>query len=177
MIRVLGIDPGLASTGYGVIESDGSRLRAVDFGVIRTPADKSTGIRLKMLYDRLSSILAQRVLGEPEKSGDSTGLIQFVGAGVESLFFARNASSAIPVAQARGVILLALAKYGIPTGEYPPQMIKQAVVGAGQADKEQVQQMVRIILGMKEIPRPDHAADALAAAITHFHNHGSEYVS
>jgi len=162
MIRVLGIDPGLASTGYGVIECTGARIRTIDYGVIQTPAGHSVGARLHMLYGRITAVI--------EFSGAT-------GAGIESLFFTRNITSALPVAQARGVLLLALEQHGIPAGEYPPQMIKQAVTGAGQADKAQVQEMVRMILGMPEIPRPDHAADALAAAITHYHNGQVSHVS
>lgn len=151
----LGIDPGLASTGWGVIESQRGRLRAVDYGVIRTPSDEPPGERLARIYRELTAVSAS---AKP------------IAAGIESLFFARNITSALPVAQARGVILLCLAHAGIPAEEYAPQVIKQAVVGTGQADKQQVQEMVRVILGLTERPRPDHAADALAAAVTRCHS-------
>ncbi len=155
MKRVLGIDPGLASTGYGCIERQGNSLRTLAFGVIKTPPHLDTGARLLNLYGKIGEVL-------DENSPDEVAL--------ERLFFARNASSALPVAQARGVILLAIAQRGLPVGDYPPQMVKQAVVGNGQASKEQVQEMVRVILGAVDVARPDHAADALATAITHIHS-------
>lgn len=150
---VLGIDPGLAATGYGVVRAEGGRFAWVEHGVIRTDSKDRPGLRLSVIAQGLEDLLLR---------------VQPQIAGVESLFFTKNISSAIPVAQARGVVLLTLEKHGIIAEEYTPQIIKQAVVGAGQADKEQVTQMVRIILGLEEAPRPDHAADALAAAITRF---------
>ena len=152
MRRVLGIDPGLASTGWGVIESDGSRYRYVDSGVIRTKPSEKIGDRLTIIYDEVRSIIGRY---RPD------------AAGVEQLYFARNATSGIPVSHARGVVFLALAQAGVATGEYPPQAIKKAIVGVGRADKGQVQELVRILLGLAEIPRPDHASDALATAICH----------
>lgn len=154
MPRVLGIDPGLAATGFGLIESDRGRLRCLHFGVVTTSADEPAGDRLRRIYDAIVELARKYV---PEI------------AGVESLYFTKNITSAIPVAQARGVALLALAQRGIDTREFTPQQIKQAVVGHGGADKEQVMQLVRIVLGMSEPPRPDHAADALAAAIARAH--------
>jgi len=150
---ILGIDPGLAATGYGVVSADGGRFTWLEHGVITTRAEDRPGTRLAAIAGQLETLIL-RVAPHI--------------AGVESLFFTKNISSAIPVAQARGVVLLTLEQHGIMAEEYTPQIIKQAVVGAGQADKEQVTQMVRIILGLAEAPRPDHAADALAAAITRF---------
>jgi crossover junction endodeoxyribonuclease RuvC len=150
---VLGIDPGLSATGYGVIRAEDGRFAWVEHGVFRTNSKDRPGLRLHELAQDLTDLIAR---------------VRPQIAGVESLFFTKNISSAIPVAQARGVVLLTLEQHGILAEEYTPQNIKQAVVGAGQADKEQVTQMVRIILGLGEAPRPDHAADALAAAITRF---------
>jgi len=150
---VLGIDPGLAATGYGVISAEGGRLRWVDHGVFRTASGDSPGTRLAVVYRGICELLE---LHRPTI------------AGIESIYFTKNVTSAIPVAQARGVVLLALEQYGVPAEEFTPQVIKRAVVGTGQAEKEQVIQMVRIILGLSEAPRPDHAADALAAAVTRF---------
>jgi crossover junction endodeoxyribonuclease RuvC len=150
---VLGIDPGLAATGYGVISAEGGRLRWVDHGVFRTASGDAPGTRLAVVYRGICELLE---LHHPTI------------AGIESIYFTKNVTSAIPVAQARGVVLLALEQYGVPAEEFTPQVIKRAVVGTGQAEKEQVIQMVRIILGLSEAPRPDHAADALAAAVTRF---------
>ncbi len=162
MRRIIGIDPGLAETGYGIIESRGSSCRCVTYGTIRTPADHEPGSRLDLLYTALKKVLADFGPGE---------------AGIESLYFAKNISSAIPVAQARGVALLALARAGIPAGEYSPVVIKQAIVGSGRAEKLQVQHLVMHILGLPEIPKPDHAADALAVAICHLHGSHLSIVS
>ncbi|MFW5694298.1 MAG: crossover junction endodeoxyribonuclease RuvC [Alkalispirochaeta sp.] len=150
---ILGIDPGLAATGYGVIRAEAGRYAWIEHGVIRTSSSDRPGVRLNAIAGGLGELILR---------------VQPHLAGVESLFFTKNISSALPVAQARGVVLLTLEQHGIVAEEYTPQIIKQAVVGAGQADKEQVIQMVRIILGLAEAPRPDHAADALAAAITRF---------
>lgn len=154
---LLGIDPGLANTGWGVIDSQGTRHRCVDYGSITTPAGWLPGDRLKQLYDELGSVMEKYSPRE---------------AGVETLFFVKNVSSAIPVAQARGAVMLLLAQKAIPTAEYGPNQIKSALVGAGKADKRQVQEMLKLILGLGEIPRPDHAADALAAAVCHAHHRG-----
>jgi len=162
MTRVLGIDPGLASTGWGVVEVDGSHYRHVAHGVIRTSPDLPVGERLLKLSREIRDII---ITHKPEESG------------VESLYFARNATSAIPVAQARGVVLLALTELGVPSREYPPQAIKQAIVGEGRAEKQQVQELVRLLLGLDVPPKPDHASDALAAAICHItSSSGSAYV-
>ena len=149
---IVGVDPGLASMGYGVIEVNGNRYGHICHGVVRTHADVSTGTRLLTLKNRLREILARE---SPDE------------AAVETLYFGRNAVSALPVAQARGVILCTLAEQGIPCFEYNPRSIKQAVVGTGGAEKTQIQEMVRIILNLPDVPRPDHAADALAVAFCH----------
>lgn len=161
MTRVLGIDPGLASTGFGVIDLTEGRLRCVRYGVITTDGGHSPGARLAVIFDTITELARE---------------YRPTAAGVESLYFTKNITSAIPVAQARGVVLLALARLSIDTREFTPQQIKQAVVGHGGADKEQVSQLVRIVLGMTEAPRPDHAADALAAAIARAHWREEFYV-
>jgi crossover junction endodeoxyribonuclease RuvC len=151
-----GIDPGTAITGYGIIkeEYDGS-LKVLDFGVIRTSPDQSHAERLVQLYKRIKELI---LLHQPD-----------MGA-VEKLFFERNVRTALNVGQARGVALLAMAELNMRIGEYTPLEIKQAVVGYGGADKNQVQQMVKTILGLEVIPHPDDAADALAVAICHIHS-------
>jgi crossover junction endodeoxyribonuclease RuvC len=152
----LGIDPGIALTGYGIIEEkhDGS-LHVINFGVIRTNADLSQADRLVHLYQQIKSII---LLHQPD-----TGA-------VEKLFFERNVRTALNVGQARGVALLVMAESGLQIGEYTPLEVKQAVAGYGGADKNQVQQMVKTILDLETIPRPDDAADALAVAICHIHS-------
>lgn len=152
MIAV-GIDPGTATTGYGFVEEDSQGgLTAVAYGVIQTPAGLPLELRLTQLYDELNQLL---LLHRPQI------------AAVEKLFFARNVTNAIAVGHARGVALLALARAGLAVGEYTPMEVKQAVVGYGGAEKNQVQQMVKAILQLKELPKPDDAADALAVAICH----------
>lgn len=155
MTLVLGIDPGTAITGFGLVRDlpDGG-LHAVEFGTILTPAGTPAPERLALLYQRLREIL---LLHRPE------------GCAVEKLFFQRNVSTAIAVGQARGVVLLALAQSGLEVAEYTPNEVKQAVVGYGSADKKQVQEMVRVLLTLDTPPCPDDAADALAVAITHLH--------
>lgn len=153
---VLGIDPGTATTGYGLVqESEYHQLEVVDFGVIVTPAGLAAEKRLLILYEQLSALI---LLHQPQSGA------------VEKLFFQRNVTTAIAVGQARGVVLLAMAQHSLSVGEYTPMEVKQAVVGYGGADKNQVQQMVRALLELKEIPRPDDAADALAVAICHLHS-------
>ncbi len=153
---VIGIDPGTAITGYGLVRelADGS-LELVSYGVIETPADLPLAERLRLLHQRLSELL---VLHQPDSGA------------VEKLFFQRNVRTAMSVGQARGVALLALAQTGLSVAEYTPLEVKQAVVGYGGADKNQVQQMVRALLGLAEVPQPDDAADALAVAICHAHS-------
>ena len=153
---VIGIDPGTATTGYGLVrENEDGSLVVVDFGAILTPPDLSMAQRLLELYRRLSEIL---LLHRPHSGA------------VEKLFFQRNVRTAISVGQGRGVVLLALAEAGLEVGEYTPLEVKQAVVGYGGADKNQVQQMVCALLGLSDLPRPDDAADALAVAICHLHS-------
>ena len=154
-MRVLGMDPGTAITGYGVVEEVGGDLKPLAFGVIRTPADQPLPKRLQSIY-RAVSALAQE--WEPE------------AAAVEELFFSKNVRTAMSVGQARGVVLLALANVGLDVAEYTPLAIKQAVTGYGKADKAQMQEMVRLLLELAEVPRPDDAADALAVAICHLHS-------
>ncbi len=152
---VLGIDPGLATTGYGLIrEADAGPVLAA-YGVVLTPAGAPVPGRLQTLFRELTQLI---LLHRPD------------AAAVEKLFFQRNVSTAMLVGQARGVALLALAEAGIPVGEYTPKDVKQAVAGYGGADKPQVQQMVRAILNLAEVPKPDDAADALAVAICHLHS-------
>ena len=153
MTLALGIDPGTATIGYGLVRlmPDGE-LVAVDYGVITTPKEDSASVRLATLFDALNKILKKH---KPDT------------AAVEKLFFTRNITTGIAVGQARGVILLALEKAKIPTYEYTPNEVKQAVVGYGSAEKRQVQEMVRALLQLEKIPKPDDAADALAVAITH----------
>jgi crossover junction endodeoxyribonuclease RuvC len=148
----LGIDPGTATVGYGVVRSryDGT-LEAVTFGVITTPPSDPMPVRLVTIYDELSALIK---IYQPEL------------AGVEKLFFGKNVTTAIHVAQGRGAILIALAKAGLPIVEYEPNLIKQTVSGYGSAKKPQLQEMVRLLLGLESIPKPDDAADALAVAIT-----------
>ena len=149
----LGLDPGTATTGYGLVRlaPDGGLL-AVKFGVITTPKNTPAPERLLTLYDQLQALLHEH---NPETVA------------VEKLFFQRNVTTALAVGQARGVMLLALARAGLEVFEYTPNEIKQAVAGYGSADKRQVQEMVRVLLALDDIPRPDDAADALAVAITH----------
>ncbi len=149
---VLGIDPGIAITGYGLVASDGQALKPVAFGVLRTPAHTPTADRLIMLYDQL-----QELIGEFNPDV----------AAVEQLFFWSNVTTAMNVSEARGVIKLVLAQRSLPNSEYTPMQVKQAVTGYGKADKAQVQSMVKMLLCLEETPRPDDAADALAVAICH----------
>lgn len=159
MIRVLGLDPGLADTGYGVIEAGKGRIRHVAHGSIVTSPNDPTGARLEQIRDRIVEVIEHY---NPRQ------------AGVESLYFAKNITSAIPVAQARGVLLLTLRQFGVPAFEFAPQQIKSAITGTGRADKRQVQELVQMLLGLEELPKPDHAADALAAAICCFHTQDAE---
>jgi crossover junction endodeoxyribonuclease RuvC len=148
--RIIGIDPGLASTGWGVVDCSGSRLRYVAHGCIETEAERSRAERLFFIYETFRKILRTY---KPEQ------------AAVENLYFGKNISSAMAVAEARGVLCMAMAQKEIPVLELTPNAIKKAVAGVNSADKNQIQEMVRLILGLAEIPRPDHAADALAAAV------------
>ena len=155
MTLALGIDPGTATTGYGLVRltRDGE-LVAGQYGIISTPKDATASARLEMLYDQLKVLLKQH---QPDT------------AAVEKLFFARNVTTALAVGQARGVVMLCLQQAGIEPFEYTPKEVKQAVAGYGGAEKRQVQEMVRALLQLDSIPKPDDAADALAIAITHLH--------
>jgi crossover junction endodeoxyribonuclease RuvC len=144
------VDPGLAASGWGVIDFGGQRIRYIAHGCIETTADRPRADRLFFIYRQFCSVLEAYLPGE---------------SAVEILYFGRNVTSAIAVAEARGVLSLALAQKGIRVREYAPNAIKQAVTGGSRADKRQVQEMVRLLLGLEAVPRPDHAADALAAAI------------
>jgi len=148
--RILGIDPGLASTGWGVVDCSQGKVLYIDHGTVKTKAGQPRAERLFFIFNFFRSII------EKYKPAQ---------AAMETLYFGKNVTSAIPVAEARGVISVAIAEKGIPLFELTPNAIKQGVAGSARADKEQVQEMVRIILGLKETPKPDHAADALGAAI------------
>jgi len=154
---VLGIDPGTATTGYGLVrETERADLEVVDYGVILTPAGLASEKRLLLLYDELVKILS---LHRPDHGA------------VEKLFFQRNVTNAIAVGQARGVVLLGMAMQSMPVSEYTPLEVKQAISGYGGADKRQVQMMVQAILQLSELPKPDDAADALAIAICHIQSY------
>ena len=156
---ILGIDPGLATTGYGVVEKKGNSFKLIEYSTIITSSDKNDVDRLSVLYEELLSLIDKF---KPEQIA------------VEELFFNKNVKTAIRVGQARGVILLAGSQQGIEVAEYTPLQVKQAVVGYGRASKKQVQQMVKALLNLKEIPKPDDAADALAISICHGHSYASK---
>lgn len=151
-MRILGIDPGTGILGFGVIEVAKGKTQLVDAGVIRTPVHEDDAVRLQTIFDELTDII------EHTKPGAMS---------VEKLFFARNVTTAMTVAQARGVVLLCGRQAGLDIYEYTPLQIKMAITGYGRADKKQIQEMVRVILGLKEVPKPDDCADAIAAALTH----------
>lgn len=155
---ILGVDPGTAICGYGLIAKEGNHLKRIAFGAILTPPETSTALRLRQISRELQAIIQQY---RPDAMA------------VEQLFFNKNVRTALTVGQARGVILLAGAEAGLDIMEYTPLQVKMAVVGYGRAEKKQVQEMVRILLCLKEIPKPDDAADALAIAICHAHSHKS----
>jgi crossover junction endodeoxyribonuclease RuvC len=150
-MRILGIDPGTGILGFGVIDYEKGKIQLVDAGVIRTPVKEDDAVRLQTIYDELTDIIAHT---KPTHMS------------VEKLFFARNVTTAMTVSQARGVVLLTAMQNQLAIHEFTPMQIKQAITGYGRADKKQMQEMVRVLLGLKEIPKPDDAADALAAAIT-----------
>lgn len=151
-MRILGIDPGTGILGFGVIDVSNTKSKMVDAGVIRTPVKEDDAVRLVTIYEELTDIIAQT---KPDIMS------------VEKLFFAQNVTTAMTVSQARGVVLLCGKQAGMKIYEYTPLQIKMAITGYGKADKKQVQEMVRVILGLKEVPQPDDCADALAAALTH----------
>ncbi|AFM42377.1 Holliday junction endonuclease RuvC [Desulfosporosinus acidiphilus SJ4] len=156
---ILGIDPGTAIMGYGLIEQKGNRLRALNYSCWRTSAHTPLAERLLILYNQICPFLREH---HPDHIA------------VEELFFNRNTTTAISVGQARGIILLAGAQQSIPIYEYTPLQVKQSVVGYGRAEKQQVQQMVKGLLGLDKIPKPDDTADALAIAICHAHSFALE---
>jgi len=151
-MRILGIDPGTGILGFGVIEASRGKVQLVDAGVIRTPAKEDDAVRLQTIFEELTDVIAAT---HPEHMA------------VEKLFFAKNVTTAMTVAQARGVVLLCGRQSGLTIYEYTPLQIKQAITGYGRADKHQMQEMVRVILKLNEVPKPDDCADALAAALYH----------
>ena len=158
-MRILGIDPGYAILGWGIIDMKGNHFKVVDYGAVTTDAKMEMPDRLKVLYNSLMDIIVKY---EPDV------------ASIEELFFNTNAKTAILVGQARGVAVLACANSGLEIDEYTPLQIKQALVGYGRAEKKQVQLMVKTILNLQTVPKPDDTADALAAAICHGHAAGSK---
>jgi len=152
--RIIGVDPGLASTGWGIIDYSNGRLKYSAHGCIETAPGVSRGGRLLLIYTSFLKVIKTY---KPDE------------AAMENLYFGKNISSAMTVAEARGILLLALSSQGIPIQELTPNAIKKAVVGVTRADKKQMEEMVRLILGLKEKPKPDHAADALGAAICAAH--------
>ncbi len=151
-LRVLGLDPGTATTGYGVVDGEDDRPRMLAYGAIITPPDLPMPERLRLIYLAATELMQ-------DHHADAVS--------VEKLFFNRNVTTALSVGQARGVLLLAAANAGVPVYEYTPLEVKQALVGYGRATKPQVQQMVKIVLGLDFTPHPDDAADALAVALCH----------
>ncbi|MBD9009113.1 MAG: crossover junction endodeoxyribonuclease RuvC [Clostridiales bacterium] len=153
---ILGIDPGYAIVGYGVLEYKNNKFKVIEYGAITTDASMDMFDRFKSIYDDICEVMERT---KPD----------FMA--IEELFFNSNQKTAINVAQARGVILLAAMNRGIQIFEYTPLQVKQAVAGYGRAEKKQVQQMVKLLLGLKEVPRPDDTADAVAIAICHGHSY------
>lgn len=162
-VRILGLDPGLAMTGYAVLEgTPGDTPRLLAIGVLRTPAGEALPRRLEQLYTQLGELLAR---WQPQE------------AAVERLFFQRNVRTALQVGQARGVILLALGQQGIPVAEYTPTTVKQTLTGYGQAPKGQIQRLLQSLLALEAPPRPDDAADALAVALCHWQHRWTQHLS
>ncbi len=155
-MRILAIDPGTAITGYGLIDQLGNKFTVIDYNCIRTPAQLSLDKRLCTIYEELGQLIKQY---QPDHFA------------IEELFFNKNVKTALSVAHARGVAILAAANQGIPVYEYTPLQVKQAVVGYGRAEKAQVQFMVKTIMGLPVVPKPDDVADALALAICHAHTY------
>ncbi|MBI3927381.1 MAG: crossover junction endodeoxyribonuclease RuvC [Armatimonadetes bacterium] len=151
---VLGIDPGTARTGYGLVERQGDQVRFLEYGCITTSKNDSRAERLRQIHEELRGLM------------DRVAVHEIV---VEKLFFNRNVNTAMAVGEARGVVLLTAAQYAIPVFEFNPNQVKQALTGYGQASKDQVRQMVMMQLGLEEPPRPDDASDALAIALTHIY--------
>ena len=158
-MRILGIDPGYAILGYGILDMKGNKFKVIAYGSILTDNSMEMPQRLKLLYDELSEIIRRY---QPEE------------ASIEQLFFNNNAKTAILVGEARGVAVLACAQAGLAISEYTPLQIKQALAGYGRAEKKQVQQMVKTILHLEKVPKPDDTADALAVAVCHGNSCGAE---
>jgi crossover junction endodeoxyribonuclease RuvC len=152
---VLGIDPGMAILGYGLVKQDGNSLKVIDYGVVNTPSDMDTPHRLVAIFDSVCELIDRYA---PQ------------AVAVEELFFNKNVKTALAIGHARGVAVLAAALKGLEVYEYTPLQVKQAVVGYGRASKQQVQQMVRMLLNLPCVPKPDDAADALAVSICHIHS-------
>ncbi len=157
-MRILGIDPGLAIVGWGIVDYENTRFRPVDYGSVQTPAETPTEVRLEMIYRGVCHLIDTY---HPDAMA------------VEELFFNTNITTGIRVAEARGVILLAAQSKGVPIQEYTPSQVKQAVTGYGKAEKRQVITMVTMLLNLKKPPKPDDTADALAIAVCHAHSGGS----
>ncbi len=158
-MRVLGIDPGSETTGWGVVEGDGRRYRLVEYGAVKANARESFAARLLKIYDGLEAVIARL---KPESCS------------IEEAFYANNVKVAIKLGQVRGVTLLAAERAGLEINEYSPRLVKQTVVGYGNAEKHQVQEMVRVLLSLTSVPEPHDAADALALAICQFHHAGTQ---
>lgn len=157
-MRIIGIDPGYAIVGYGIVDYNSNHFSVVDYGAVTTKAHTPFDSRLSSIYDGLSQLISTY---KPDAMS------------IEKLFFNTNTTTAIDVAQARGVIVLAASQGGLDIAEYTPLQVKQSVVGYGRAEKKQVQEMTRLMLNLKTVPKPDDTADALALAICHAHSAGS----
>lgn len=151
-MRILGIDPGIGRAGWGIVEAKGGKVEVIDYGCIETPKEHPLEQRIETLYDTLSKIIAAHNPG---------------ALAIESLFFNTNVTTAITVGQARGVVLLAAAQNKMSVTSYSPQQVKIGITGYGKADKQQIGQMIKLVLKLKAIPKPDDTADALAIAVTH----------
>lgn len=159
-MKILGIDPGYAIVGYGVINSDGIRVKPIEYGAVTTKAKTEFSLRLEQIFNGITEIIERN---DPD------------AVALEKLFFNTNTTTAIDVAQARGVILLAAKMKNVPVYEYTPLQVKQSVTGYGRAEKNQVMEMTRSLLGLKAVPKPDDTADALAMAICHANYAGSSF--
>ena len=153
---ILGIDPGIANTGYGIVQSNGTQVQMLHFGNIQTSPKTASEARLKIIYDTINELMTQ---------------FEIESVVLEDIFFNKNVSSAFSVGEVKGIVKLAAANIGTPVATYTPLQIKQSVAGYGKATKIQVQRMVQALLKLKELPQPDHAADALAVAICHARSH------
>lgn len=157
VLRILGIDPGIAIVGFGFIDKQGHKLVPVQYGSIQTQAGTEDALRLKQVYEATVQLIEKY---KPD------------AVAIEKLFFNRNVTTALTVGQARGVLMLAAVQQGLPIAEYTPLQVKQAIVGYGKAEKKQVQEMVKMFLHLSAVPKPDDVADALAVAICHAHSSG-----